>query len=246
MTEPAGPAPGHTRVTTLETWDLWLDGARSPSLNMAIDEALLRTAAGRGRPLLRFYDWDCAAVSIGCHQRRAAVDRPGLTLVRRPTGGGVVFHDGDLTYTVAIPAAHWLTGVDRDASYGHINRAVADGLGRAAMTASLTRQVIAAHIDRRTMVCFSHPTRYDVVSGGRKVAGAAQRRTADGILHQGSVRPDGAGTGRRDDVRQCLIAGFAETLNLQFDAFVPGEGLLAAAAELAAGKYSCDAWNHRY
>jgi len=171
MTEPAGPAPGHTRVTTLETWDLWLDGARSPSLNMAIDEALLRTAAGRGRPLLRFYDWDCAAVSIGCHQRRAAVDRPGLTLVRRPTGGGVVFHDGDLTYTVAIPAAHWLTGVDRDASYGHINRAVADGLGRAAMTASLTRQVIAAHIDRRTMVCFSHPTRYDVVSGGRKVAG---------------------------------------------------------------------------
>ena len=99
-----------------EPWDVWIDGAHDPALNMAADEALLLSAPWRGRPLLRFYEWDRPAVSIGYVQTIAAAPE-GYAAVRRPTGGGVVYHDFDFTYTVMFPAGHWLCDVDRVASY---------------------------------------------------------------------------------------------------------------------------------
>ena len=240
------PAAGPPGGGVPETWDLWLDGARAPALNMALDEALARESGVRGRGILRLYGWDRPAVSIGCHQEYAAGVREGWALVRRPTGGGVVLHDADLTYTVVVPAGHWLTGVDREASYGFVNRAVAAALARGEVAATLAEQSIPASVNRRTMVCFSHPTRYDIVAGGRKVAGAAQRRTADGILHQGSLRLEAFRGLPREAVETRIVEGFVEVLGLRFERFEPGAGLLALANELAIGKYGNDDWNRKY
>ena len=90
-------------VMKTEPWDFWIDGAHDPAFNMAADEALMLSAPLRGRPLLRFYEWDRPAVSIGYVQTIAAAPE-GYAAVRRPTGGGVVYHDYDFTYETIMPS----------------------------------------------------------------------------------------------------------------------------------------------
>jgi len=227
-----------------ERWDFWQDGAHEPAFNMAMDEALLCTASRRGRPLLRFYAWDRPAVTIGYVQRLAAAP-PGLAVARRPTGGGVVYHDHDFTYTVAIPAGHWLSGLDRTRSYDWINRSVREGLSRCRLAASLAAQDIGSHVDRLTMVCFANPTRYDILMDGRKVAGSAQRRTRDGILHQGSVHFGGPLPVRRQVLADAVAEGFRTTLKLILEPYQPPPETVRLAQDLVTSKYATDTWNQR-
>jgi len=152
-------------------------------MNMALDEACLRTAPERGRPLVRLYGWNAPAVSIGFFQKFSADLAPGRPLVRRPTGGGLVDHARDTTYTVVVPAGHALYRVATTESYRRIHEAVAAALrlaGWAAELAPCCGPVTAG-------VCFDGPVQFDVVVAGRKVAGAAQRRLKRGLLHQGSI-----------------------------------------------------------
>jgi lipoate-protein ligase A len=227
-----------------EVWDLWRDDAHEPALNMALDEALLLTAAARGRPLLRFYEWDRPAVTIGYVQRFDAAPA-GFAVVRRPTGGGVVYHDHDLTYTVVVPEGHWLTDLDRMRSYRSLNRSVQAGLGRCRLTASLAASDIPHQVDRMTMVCFRNPTRYDVLLSGRKVAGSAQRRTAEGLLHQGSLHFGGPLPVPRAELVQALVEGFAETLDLVWVPYALDRGTGSSAQRLLEQKYGTNAWNRR-
>lgn len=231
------PPPG-------EVWDFWSDGRREPALNMALDEALLLTAAARGRPLLRFYAWDRPAVTIGYVQRHDAAPA-GVAVVRRLTGGGVVHHDHDFTYSVAVPAGHWLVGLDRLRSYRWINRSVQHGLERCALNAALAAEEIPHHVDRQTMVCFQNPTRFDLLLSGRKVAGSAQRRTLEGLLHQGSLHFGGPLPLPREDLAEALREGFREVLRLELEAFVPDAALLARSGDLVAAKYGTADWNRR-
>jgi len=227
-----------------EPWRLWDDDAHAPAMNMAIDEALL-IAAPRGRPVLRFYGWDRAAVSIGYVQRFGAAPAQDCVVVRRPTGGGVVFHDHDFTYSVVLPAGHWLTGLDRTKSYDWINRAVLAGLQRCNVSAALARHDVARSVDRSRMVCFEHPTRYDILMGGRKVAGSAQRRTRTGTLHQGSIHFGGPLPAPRCEVRAALVEGFVHVLHADFEPFVPDAELLLLARQLVASRYGSPSWNRR-
>lgn len=227
-----------------EPWLLWRDGVHSPALCMALDEALLLTARERGRPVLRFYDWDRPAVSIGYVQRFDAAPRHGYAVVRRPTGGGVVYHDVDLTYTVVVPPSHWLTRVDRVESYAYVNRGVIAALAQANLSATLSSDEIPREVDRATMVCFTNPTRYDVMSGSEKLAGAAQRRTRDGILHQGSVKLDRERFDREGLV-DLLVEGMSQALGVRFTDFASTPELLARARELAASRYACDDFTRR-
>src|SRR5882762_10992875 len=85
-------------------WRLLIHGAASPARNMAVDEALLREVR---EPVLRIYEWDVPAISLGYFQPGAfAGERP---FVRRYTGGGIVDHAHDVTYTIVLPRTHpWL------------------------------------------------------------------------------------------------------------------------------------------
>lgn len=232
-------------VEQREFWKLWSDGPRSAAMNMAVDESLLLRVAERGVPVIRFYSWDCErVVSIGYVQRAAAVPA-GYQFVRRPTGGGVVHHDFDFTYSVAVPSGHWLTGLDRTKSYDWINRSVQEGLRTLRVAADLADQEIGGQVDRGTMVCFANPTKYDLLLDGRKIAGSAQRRTREGILHQGSLHFGGPLPVSREQLGRALEAGFAATLNLDLEPFTPDETMLAFAEELAREKYASADWNRR-
>ncbi len=227
-----------------ENWYIWHDGEHSPAFNMAADEVLLETSAKREIPLLRFYSWDRKAVSIGYIQQADAVP-DGYAFVRRPTGGGIVYHDYDFTYSIAFPAAHWLNGLDRNLSYDWINRSVQKALHSLNCSASLSDDVISHDVDRGTMVCFTNPTRYDVLLDGRKIAGSAQRRTADGILHQGSLHFGSELPYGRDVLAAALIRAFEDVMSVEFMDFDVQDSFLGLCRERAENKYATEAWNNK-
>lgn len=232
------PTPG----ATPEIWLLWEDSARPPAENMAADEALLSATELDSPPVLRFYSWDRPAVSIGYIQAIAAAPTSGYAVVRRPTGGGVVYHDGDFTYSVVIPGRHRVATLSKLETYRQINSAVQAGLALAGTRSDLAQTTIPATVDRLRMVCFQQPTRYDILSDGKKIAGSAQRRTREGILHQGSIRL-GQLTPRQ--LATFLRQGFEQTLNVTFGLFRPGPRLQEQIALLAAERYASPSWNRR-
>jgi len=211
---------------------------------MAVDDALLGAANGHARPVLRFYGWDRPAVSIGYVQRLAAAPAAGYTVVRRPTGGGVVWHDADLTYSVVVPALHFLARTERMSSYRMINQAVHAGLRQLGVPAELADQRIPATVDRATMLCFRHATRYDIVVGSRKIAGSAQRRTRAGLLHQGSVCLGDESPFSRQDLSRALQDGFVSQ-GIRFEPFRVTAELMAAAESLVRERYGKSDWNSR-
>ena len=232
------------RKPSPEIWDFWNDGPHAPPFNMAADEILLETAKLRGRPLLRFYSWDRPSVSIGYFQCISAAPS-GFAAVRRPTGGGVVYHDHDFTYTVVFPDGHWLTGLDRNQSYDWINRSVQSALNSLKMHAELANGQIPHEVDRLTMVCFTNPTKYDVLLDGSKIAGSAQRRTADGILHQGSLHFGGPLPFERTVLAKAMLSAFTDVMSVTFEDFTPSKELQNKFDDRSANKYATKEWNDR-
>lgn len=225
-----------------EEWQFWQDGAHAPAWNMAADEALLKDSPGRGVPLLRCYSWDRPAVSIGYVQTLDAAPA-GYSAVRRPTGGGVVYHDFDYTFSVNFPMGHWLTGLDRIRSYNCLNRALRRAVCFLGFPAELSAQEIPHGVDRARMVCFTNPTRYDLLLEGRKIAGCAQRRTADGLLHQASLHFGGPLPVERERITQALLQGLREEMGISTAPVEPGRGLLDQIETLVTTKYGTDDWN---
>lgn len=175
----------------LESVDVWEDPEpRDGPGNMAVDEWLLAVVR---RPTLRIYRWSGAWVSLGCFvryqdAREAYRGETGVGMVRRWTGGGIVDHRNDWTYSLIVPAP-WLArlGRPRD-SYERIHGALGAALALESMP---TRLAEARGEDAKAGhgLCFRNPVAGDLLAvDGRKSAGAAQRRTRQGLLHQGSVR----------------------------------------------------------
>ena len=93
----------------MKQWYFINSGPCSPSFNMALDEALLNWHSEKLiPPVIRFYEWNPATLSIGYFQKVhqdidiEAVSRQGLGFVRRPTGGRAVLHEHELTYSVIV------------------------------------------------------------------------------------------------------------------------------------------------
>lgn len=222
-----------------EIWLLWRDTARTPACNMAIDDLLLETLPERALPLLRLYRWDRPAVTIGRAQRFPEELTGTYEVIRRPTGGGVVFHDADLTYTLVFPAGHRITRLNRQESYRIIHEALQDAL----TVPARLQECESENVDRRTMCCFVSPSRYDVIApDGGKYAGAAQRRTRKGLLHQGSIQLS-AVQGNRELLEQLLPAALSRRFNFTWQLWSPDSAWLQRAAVLAAEQYAGTSWN---
>lgn len=155
--------------------------------NMAMDEALLWETAATSVATLRFYAWSEPAATFGYSQRYAELEsvtrlRP---LIRRPTGGGLVPHDRDWTYSLAVPPGSVWYELSAVESYRRIHTWVVEALARLGIVAELApccRKEVPGQ-------CFVGHEQYDVLWYGRKIAGAAQRRNQLGLLIQGSLQP---------------------------------------------------------
>jgi lipoyl(octanoyl) transferase len=170
-----------------QTWLLLNSGPEAADYNMAFDEALLEFARTLGHPVLRFYGWTEPAASFGYSQRYADVAALTLLrpLVRRPTGGGLVPHDADWTYSLVFPPGHdWCQLRARD-SYARVHRWLQSAFARLKLETDL------APVARQEAPgqCFVGAEQSDLLWRSRKIAGAAQRRNRCGLLIQGSIQP---------------------------------------------------------
>lgn len=162
---------------------------------MAIDEWLWHHTT---EPVLRVYRWSGEWMSIGYFSKSAQVPA-GRGFVRRPTGGGLVDHRADWTYTLVIPRGHALAEMAGAASYEQVHRALCEVLVAEGMDCRLTGQ----DGSEASAFCFEHPVTYDLIgAAGAKLAGAGQRRGKQGLLHQGSVQV----TEDRDSSRALRLA----------------------------------------
>jgi lipoyl(octanoyl) transferase len=205
----------------VEVWDFLQSPAADAATNMAVDEVLLRTAGQRGRPLLRVYAWTQPAISIGYFQKFPHTDRE---VVRRPTGGGLVHHGDDTTFTVVVPPGHPLHRMRTADAYSTIHKAVARVTGA---------ELQPTGTARGQYECFEKPVAGDVMADGRKLAGGAQRRNRDGMLHQGSI------AARVTGEQLCRAFG------VDFKPYTLTGEEHAMVTWLADGKYRNDAWNRR-
>ena len=199
-------------------WLLLNSGKCAPAYNMAFDEALLENASRFGTPVLRFYGWTEPAATFGYFQKYAEVElathlRP---LIRRPTGGGIVPHDADWTYSFAAPPAHEWFELKAEESYRRVHEWIC------AAFAALKIGIELAPCSKRTLPgqCFAGYEKFDLLWHGQKIAGAAQRRNKLGLLIQGAsifnpppvslIRSDweNAMRGSRHKTIQCRLDGF--------------------------------------
>ena len=212
----------------------WLrldSGADTPAYNMALDEALLENAATLGQPVLRFYDWTEPCATFGYSQKITQIEaatklRP---LIRRCTGGGLVPHNGDWTYSLIFPPDHEWARLVATESYQRTHKLLQAAFKEIGVETEL------AKCCRRPKPgeCFEGHELHDLLWNGKKVAGAAQRRNRHGLLIQGSVQPTDDWS--KQDWRDCLSQGSPQL-----------EGLPDARAnELAKVKYSKDEYNRK-
>jgi len=223
----------------MESTSLALDAAG----HMALDDAIL-THAPHDSVVLRFYEWRAPAVTFGYSQpyavaQAAARERlPQAPLVRRATGGGVVFHDGDVTFSLVFP---WERLSAACLIYKNIHRGVHVGLKAHGVLSSLWSPRVKAPVsDPLLKQCFSSPEPMDLVNDdGRKALGGALRRRGGRGLYQGSFRPEVLGA---KDVAAAIAFGLSKEW----------EGLSTAiddawrdAGKALEKKYRSDSWNKR-
>jgi lipoyl(octanoyl) transferase len=176
-------------------WRLLVTEPCDGATNMAIDEALWRgRQAATSPPTLRFFAWDPPTVSLGYGQRLdRAIDvtacrRLGVGIVRRPTGGSAIYHDGperELTYSVAATAEDLGVGPDLLETYRWIGRALLRGLNALGAGAEMV-PVASAH-GLTPAFCFARTGSFEIEVGGRKLVGSAQRRQGTSFLQHGAV-----------------------------------------------------------
>lgn len=184
-----------------ETWNFINTGSHNPYYNMAMDEALLNfVSRGEIDPVIRFYTWDPATLSVGYFQRLTKeidiekVKEKGFGLVRRQTGGRGVLHDKELTYSVIVPESHPDMPSTVTEAYRVISEGLLEGfkiLGFDAYFAIPRSKEEREKLKQpRSAVCFDAPSWYELVVEGRKIAGSAQTRQKGVILQHGSLLQD--------------------------------------------------------
>lgn len=160
-------------------WQLVHEPAQSPALHMALDEVLAdEVAAGHRPPTLRIWEWASSAVVIGRFQSlsnevdRAAAERHGIEVVRRISGGGAMFIEpgNTITYSIYAPAS-MVTGLSFQESYALMDSWVIKALAELGVKA------------------WYQPLN-DITSPDGKIAGAAQARRADAVLHHVTMAYD--------------------------------------------------------
>ena len=174
--------------------------------NLEFDAQLLKEKLPD--PILRFYSWKKPCVSYGYFQKKPSLFG-NLPAYRRVTGGGIVFHDKDLTYSLTYPRGSVLPwSVKR--SYGEIHRILQRALH------CLGIESIQCAEENRGELCFENPVVGDLLYEGKKIAGAAQRRMGNHLLHEGTILMTALPVDRVQLI-EAMTKAFEETYQISFE-----------------------------
>ena len=218
-------------------WFLLNSRQSNAAFNMALDEALLENVSSLGKPVLRFYGWTEPAATFGYFQKYSEVAattqlRP---LIRRPTGGGIVPHDADWTYSAIFPPGQEWHSLKAEESYRRIH----DWLRLAFVELKVPTELAPACKTALPGQCFAGHEKFDLLWHGKKIAGAAQRRNRLGLLIQGSVQsPVSVERGKWEQAMQAVARkNFrVEWIEWKPGYCVKGEGRQAGVGQILAGR----------
>jgi len=205
--------------------------------NMAVDFLLLQRYPGPPAPRFRHYGWRGPAFTFGFSQKIAfvrealAADLPS-DLCRRPTGGGIVDHRNDWTYSLVLPRGLPLYDEPAPRSYRVIHECLTAALVALGQPAAVKMQCEPVErVDPNAPspaascgqavpplgVCFQRAELYDVVNTrtGAKIAGAAQKRNKHGLLFQGSIEKGSVGSLDWADFQERFSAALAQALGVE-------------------------------
>jgi lipoate-protein ligase A len=247
---------------------LLIDPPADGAWNMAVDEILLLGVERTGQPVFRIYQWRPATLSLGYFQRwqERCRHRPSWScpMVRRPSGGGAIVHDRELTYCLALPYGR-LPPEGPSGLYGLVHESLLDVFHQWGLPAGLW-QCACPTADRQEepFLCFQRRNRWDVVVDGPdgegvKVVGSAQRRTRSALLQHGSIllarspaAPELPGLSELldrfvspEELWQAWFVRLTDKFRWSWAADALTEPERAEAQRLAQTKYGTDSWNLR-
>ena len=176
----------------MKEWDLIVDDTPlDGSWNMAVDEYLFQTLTEEPQTIVRFYAWKNPTVSLGYSQKASDVvdidfcKKNGIDIVRRMTGGKLVLHHKEVTYSLASSDTEIFTATLAD-SYRLISEALMNGLEKMGLVSALANLAPQEYV-RGNLPCFSYPSRNEVEVNGRKIIGSAQKRIGTKFIQHGSI-----------------------------------------------------------
>jgi len=175
-------------------WRLIPVSQETGAFHMAADTYLATMESPQ--PVIRFYQWQPFALSLGYHQSPETIDfqrcrQEGIDIVRRPTGGRAVFHAEELTYAVIFPLDSPFAAGSTQTVHNRISQALADGISDIGVNCSLSgktdnlREHYTTSVDRN--LCFSSQTKHEIQIEEKKLVGSAQRKFSRAILQHGSI-----------------------------------------------------------
>jgi lipoate-protein ligase A len=176
----------------MKEWGLIIDDSpHYGSWNMAVDDYLFQSLTEDPQTILRFYAWKNPTVSLGYSQKVLEVadvefcKKNGIDIVRRMTGGKLVLHHKEVTYSLTSSDTEVFTATLSD-SYRLISEALMNGLKKMGLAPSLSSPAPQEYV-RGNLPCFSYPSRNEVEVGGKKIIGSAQKRAAAKFIQHGSI-----------------------------------------------------------
>ncbi len=148
--------------------------------NMAFDIELFEKAISKDISGFRIYGWNGNCITVGRNQKIPETDLP---VVRRPTGGGIVFHSDDIPFTFFITSSCMLWKPSVMEIYKTVSELIKDSLLMAGIQTEHPKEI---HPERKEM-CFEKAERYDLLKDGKKMMGCAILKRGSSYLVQGTL-----------------------------------------------------------
>ena len=258
----------------MKSWDLLIDPEpRRGAANMAVDEYLFLSLGREPRTIVRFYSWARPTASLGYSQsadKMLDLDycrRNGIYVVRRITGGKLVLHWREITYSISSSDTGTFSPTLAE-SYRLISSALIRGLEKMGLQARLAGPPPSSYL-KGNMPCFAYPARDEIEIDGRKIVGSAQKRVAGRFLQHGSIPlQDDEGLLRRvslvrdedSDLKRtsvsealgrevdrelavgCLVKGMAEHFGVRLVPLTLGGEAEEAIRDIQERRYEDDGW----
>lgn len=215
---------------------------------MAADEMLC--ASNAAAYILRFFSWAAPGITYGYSQRRLQVETAvriaGSSIkdiVRRPTGGGIVFHEDDVTFSFIFPSPELL--FEPHKTYERLHTAINRKYRECGEDFTLMSGKTESYaVNSPAMACFSKPVTLDILYNNKKVLGGALRKTGTKMLYQGSFQFPGARK-RQAFHKRVISSALAEEFKIEWKTAHFSEEMSEELQKLATGKYRTKEWNSR-
>ena len=246
------------------SWRVIDTGALDPAANMAFDEAILQGYERHSSPpTLRIYGWKEPGLSLGYSQDPSEeldiglCRKASMPFVRRITGGGIILHGNELTYSLVCSKADLNIPARISSSYKIISSFLIAFYNALGIKAEFACDAVKDQaLSLPSTLCFAAKEKYDIVSNGRKIGGSAQKRLRGVIFQHGSVpfnfdrgrassflraKPAGGGEYDAACLEEILGRGVsaAEVSRIMIKAFIESFGVKAEACGLSGAEEKC-------